>query len=435
MLKIITAGAGHGGLCAAAKLAKAGFDVELHEKKKREELGHDWEDRFSFDILKETVELGELPDDIWRRRGDCTFISPDYKTNIDIHFTEQTRHKIMWRKPVINMLLDYAEKCGVRLFFESEVSAPVTDGKAVKGVIIGGEEKLCDLVIDSAGVYSPVRTNLPDSFHIEKTPERGDVFYAYRAYFDKADKDADTGIPFKVFLCHSGEQGLSWCCAINNDIDILIGRIDPLDDELLERHLNKFRSDYNWIGTNVLHGGSKGIIPVRRPLALMTAEGYAAVGDSAFMTTPMNGMGIDLSLLAGKLLAETVIKNGSASAESLWDYNRDYHVLYGAETAKNEGLKNSLLNLPPEGVNFLFENDVIQSGDLEGAGRNMNVKVLLGKFTRGMRNPPYFFKLLGGITAGTKVSNTLRNAPKKYSEADVRSWQDKVLSHVLKVTR
>ena len=43
----------------------------------------------------------------------------------------------------------------------------------------------------------------------------------------------------------------------------------------------------------MLHGGQFRVIPVRRPLTLLVGDGYAAVGDSAFMTTPMNGMGIE----------------------------------------------------------------------------------------------------------------------------------------------
>ena len=44
MKKIIVAGAGHGGLAAAALLAKQGYDVTVIEAKKRAEMGHDWHD-------------------------------------------------------------------------------------------------------------------------------------------------------------------------------------------------------------------------------------------------------------------------------------------------------------------------------------------------------------------------------------------------------
>ena len=40
MKKILVAGAGHGGLVAAAILAKQGYDVTVYEAKKKEDLGH-----------------------------------------------------------------------------------------------------------------------------------------------------------------------------------------------------------------------------------------------------------------------------------------------------------------------------------------------------------------------------------------------------------
>ena len=44
--KIIVAGAGHGGLTAAALLAKAGFDVTIYERNEEGKLGYDWTDIF-----------------------------------------------------------------------------------------------------------------------------------------------------------------------------------------------------------------------------------------------------------------------------------------------------------------------------------------------------------------------------------------------------
>ena len=109
--------------------------------------------------------------------------------------------------------------------------------------------------------------------------------------------------PFGVYLYHEREQGLSWCCTNEDSVDILIGRIDKLTEDKISEQLSIFKESHSYIGEDILHGGHFGIIPVRRPLAIMVANGYAAVGDSAFMTTPMNGMGIDLSMKAGLFLA------------------------------------------------------------------------------------------------------------------------------------
>ncbi len=434
-MKIITVGAGHGGLIAAAKLAKAGHDVSVFEKNKRENLGYDWEDRFTFDTVLNQLGIKEFDADTWRYRGDCAFVSPDYNTKVVIKYTDANRQKIMLRRPLINLLINNAEKCGVKFFFETEVESAVCDNERVTGIKTDSDIYLADLVIDSSGVFSKIRQSLPDSFNIEKMPERGDVFYAYRAYFDNKDGFNMPEIPFEVYLCHNREQGLSWCCTNDDSTDILIGRIDPIDDGLIKKHIDKFKESHPWIGDSVVSGGICAVIPVRRPLDIMVAGGYAAAGDSAFMTTPMNGMGIDLSVSAGALLADTVIRNNNSSIESLWEYNRDYHRLYGAVTSKNESLKNSLLNLPGDGVDFLFANAIVQAADLSGAGSNTGLGTLLGKFVRGMKSPKYFFSVLGGIMNGSKLAKAYKNVPETYEREKVLLWQKKVRGNVLKVTR
>lgn len=423
---IIVAGAGHGGLVTAAKLAKKGFDVTVFEKGKKGTLGHDWEDRFNFDNLSNVLEVKELPVDIWRYRGDCAFVSPSHHTTVKIKYTEETRQKVMWRKPLIDLLTDFAEKCGAVIRYECEILAPIVDGDKVVGVKTADGDVYGDLIVDALGVNSVIRCSLPDSFNIEKQLKRGDAFYAYRAYYDKTPHD-ELECPFEVYLYHECEQGLSWFCTNEDNVDVLIGRIDKLTDEKVREQLAIFKHNHTWLGDKVLHGGQYGVIPVRRPLPIMVANGYAAIGDSAFMTTPMNGMGIDLSLLAGGMLAEVVVSaDGDYSVNKLWEYNRRFHVEYGGDTSKNEGLKNALLKLPAVGVDFLFDNAVIQSADLAGAGRNMNLGALLGKFVRGMKNPKYFFAIIKGLMKGAKACKLYKKAPAQYEATAVAKWQKSI---------
>lgn len=437
MRKILVAGAGHSGLVAAAELAQNGFDVLVIEKEKKENLGHDWEDRFDFGLLSRITgkSIEEFPEGSWRFRGNCAFLSPSKRKKIEIFYNENTRQKVMWRKPLIRMLIENAERRGAKFLFETEIAAPLCEGAAVKGVkTADGNEFYADIVIDSAGVFSPVKMNLPGETHIDKEIRRGDLFYGWRAYFNKTDRP-ELKTPFEVYLYHEREQGLSWCCTNENTVDILIGRIDKFGEDKIKEQLDIFRHDHPWTGEEIINGGNYGVIPVRRPLTLMVADGYAAAGDSAFMTMPMNGMGIDLSLNAGLILADVLKTNSEKefTAAVLWEYNRRFLIEQGAFASKNEGLKNALLSLPYEGVDFLFENNVIQASDLSGAGKNMNFKTLMGKFVNGMKNPKYFFAIVNGLIKGSGAASLYANPPEKFNYEKIRKWSEKIEGKAVKI--
>ena len=433
MKKILVAGAGHGGLVAAAKLSAAGYDVTVLEAKQEGTLGHDWEDGFGLGNLAKAlgITVDDLPSDLWRPRGDGAFFSPSKRTKITVHYGP-TGQRVVWRKTLINMLLNHAVRNGVKIKYGVEVRGPVVENGSVTGLVTPEGEISADLVIDAAGVFSPVRLCLPEEFGIEKIPKDGDIFYAHRGYYSKA-YEYQPDIGFEVYLYHEREQGLSWFDTSREGCDVLIGRVFPIDEAKVKEQQELFRKDHPWFGTELLHGGQYAIIPVRRPLPLMVAGGYAAVGDSAFMTTPMNGMGIDLSILAGGLLADTVIKHDSASAEVLWKYNRAYHILYGANNARNHGLKGALLSLPYQAIDFFFENGIIQSADLAGAGDNTSLPVLIQKLIRGMRHPVWFFTLLGGLMKGTAASKIYSRPPEKFDLTEIEKWSRKIESKDVKV--
>ena len=428
-MHILIAGGGHGGLIAGGILARYGYNVDLYERQDRASMGHDWEDRFDFDNLCGILDipLSALPENSWRYRGDCAFISPAKRTHIDIRYPEESRQKVMWRKPLLGLLLNFAENNGVRLHFQAAVNGPIIDKHAVIGLKTAEGDVYGDIVIDAAGVFSPVRSKLPASFGIERHPKYGDLFYAWRGYFEKTEA-VTPELPFEVYLYHNGERGLSWCCTNEQTVDILIGRIDPLTKEKTAELTEGFRREHPWISQTLVRGGSYAVIPVRRPLTKLIADGYAAVGDAAFMTTPMNGMGIDLSLHAGMLLAECILRNKemAAKAEALWEYNRDFHRHYGGVTAKNEGLKNAILSHPSEATDFLFESGVITAADLAGAGGNMTAGALLQKIQKGMKNPEAFFGIVGGILKGANVKKLYENAPHEYDPYRIAAWSAKI---------
>ena len=111
--KIVVAGAGHGGLVAASKLAQSGFDVTVYEKKNRDELGYDWLDAVD---PRAFYEVGlELPKDMkFEKNGDMRFYNPALSAPLTVESNGNGSTKIE-RKLIYDLLIDYAEKSGVKL--------------------------------------------------------------------------------------------------------------------------------------------------------------------------------------------------------------------------------------------------------------------------------------------------------------------------------
>ena len=437
--KIVIAGAGHGGLVAASKLAQSGFDVTVYEKKSRDELGYDWLDAVD---PRAFYEVGlELPKDMkFEKNGDMRFYNPALSAPLTVESNGNGSTKIE-RKLIYDLLIDYAEKSGVKLVYNCPVLGPVMNGIRVAGIETVNGTVTADLVIDSAGMDSPVRENLPFDCNVDNSYGYGECFYAYRAYFNKLPAP-EPEVPYEIFLMHMGERGISWVVTESDCVDVLIGRTSPISDEQVQDVLEKMREFSPQIGKEVVRGGTRvNRIPVRRPLSVMVCDGYAAVGDSAYMTMPMNGSGICAALRAGLMLADTVKADTEEkySAETLWDYNRRYILHFGLNFASIDTLKNILLFMSSNGVDFLFDKQIITPNDINfNRGKsesNSSFSDMLGRVSRGMGNLPVLLRTAGALTKGDGLKKVYRTIPEQYELEAVRKWKEEVLDATVLMMR
>ena len=321
--KILVAGLGHGGIAAAALIAKAGFDVTVYEQKKEGTLGYDWTDIFAPDALA-VAGMSMPPKDKFEYKEDMTFFGPSMKTGLRQHVPQEKLEIKMERRDIYAHFIKHALECGVKIEYEHKVLGPIILGNRVVGIKTEKGDIYGDLVIDSCGMNSPVRMNLPEEFGIEKEVARNEKITIYRAFFNKASDEA-VEAKFKVMLFAGGELGVNWIASEDDHTDLLMGRFNDFTLEDVERFSDYLRETNPRLGTEILRGGQFVEIPVRQPLSVMVADGYAAIGDCAFMTVPLIGSGIANCLKASRILANAVIadKNQSFTAETLWKYQQE----------------------------------------------------------------------------------------------------------------
>lgn len=433
--KIIIAGAGHGGLVAGAYLAKAGYDVEIFEKAKREELGHDWHDT----MKNNTFELAGIKDvdskDIHYRK-DNVFFPPSLKVEVVIADTPKERVDFeVDRKVLYKYLIDNATANGVKINYEKEVKAPIIDKYKVVGLVVDGKKIKADLVIDSAGMNSPVIANLPATYNIRPKYGANDVFHTYRAYYNLVE-GAKIVNPtrFNVYFKFMGLRGIAWFKINEGMADVLVGSVDPLDMSKVNLALDELRKHQPALGATLLRGGQIKDIPLKSTFTLLVGDNYAAIGDAVSMPLPLNGSGITNSIAAGKMLAETIIEADKAdkdySAASLWSYQVKYFKEIGAKMTGIYLMKNCLLNYSVKVLNFLFEKRIITEQELglgsSGKELELTKKDILEKIKRGIARPISLLKLKNAGVAAKTVKQVALSIPDTFDSDKIEEWRKKV---------
>ena len=429
MKKILIAGAGHGGLVAAYHLAKAGYDVTVLERKKREEMGHDWHDWLDLSAF-DGADLPQPPAEMIYTAEDQSFHNP--RGTVEVVMPHREDSIMMDRKELIRYLLTLAEEAGAELRFETTLLAPYTEGRAVTGVIAKRKGHLslikADLIVDSAGMYSPLRSRLPAVFGIDNEINKRSVFHVYRAYFKNLDGTINTP-SYSIHAFHEYRPGIDWVITKKDYVDILVGKFSQsgaLTQEEVDAALASFRADFPFIGEEIVRGGSFEDIPITRMLPMLVADGYAAIGDSAGMTVPLNGSGIILSMNAGKLLGDAVKEaDGDYTRAKLWPYEYRYFTQLGKDLVLIDVIKTVFTYINGEAVDYLMEKGILNADMLaipDGKAPNITPDYV----KRLVTSLPKFIKHIPSVAACLKTLPLLPavcgSIPEQYDEKKVDKW-------------
>lgn len=434
-MKIIIAGAGIGGLRFAAKAAAAGHEVEVYERAESlSSMRYDWHDdvsRAAFSGTGIAVPPGSFPKKNW------SFVAPD--GGIRRMYEDLSESDLsVWRGALNEELAAAATDAGAKLYFGITVEGTVLADGRVRGVIAGGE-KYADLVVDSTGAES----RLKEGLDIDR-PEKGEIFFAYRAFYEKDVSAPEAEHTNKVYLKHLGENGISWAIQDGDQVDVLIGRLGGLDKGTLENALNALKADNPTIGKKILSGGGVYKIPVRYPAAKMVANGYAAIGDAAFMTIPMLGSGIASSIVAADMLSECInsaINAGksaeeASAVESLWNYEVAFYKDMGASHVGVDLMKRAVLKMSNEDLSWMLASKVLTNNDicLLAKGRPIYISPIgaAEKAINGITKLPTLLKVNNMLTASHRAIRIARAIPCRYDREKVQIWSEKLRKIVTK---
>lgn len=429
--RIIVAGGGHGGIAAAKLLAEQGFDVTVYEKNERENMGYDWTDIFD---KKGFFACGfEMPgEDKFKLKHDMTFYGPSYKTALHQNVPEDELEIQMERKAIYDHIISAAEKAGVKFCYGEAVVAPILFGNRVVGIKTQKNEVYGDLIIDACGINSPVRRALPASLGIQSDAQPYERFYVYRAFFNKT-AEVDEIDRFKIIMLHRNKLGISWVATEDEYTDVLIGRFEDFDMDEVNATLEVLRKENPSLGSEVVRGGEFVHIPVRQPLGVLVADGYAAIGDSAFMTVPIIGSGIANSFKAAKILADAVIsdKDMAYSAESLWKYQCEFYGKIGSALAPLACVKLMLTHLDGSELDYIFDNGILNADDMTIGADSTSLTAMLGgmsmadikiKLTGLINNKVVLGKVIKMGLQIVKATAATMAMPKHYDKAKVLKW-------------
>jgi digeranylgeranylglycerophospholipid reductase len=440
--EVAVVGANVAGSSMSYNLAKRGVKVVLLELLPSEEIGSiscgDGLDVHEFKRLGLEVPTGDFVyGDVIR--GEV--IAPNGKAKL----SAQGKIKAVHRYHFCQYLKDKAVSSGAELIAPARAIAPIIKNNQVMGLkyrkikvdkdkkkASGAIENInCHILVDASGLRAVIRNQLPNDWWVTEKIDKNDIAVCYKES-RVFDKPLARKFIHGYFSSSIAPGGFYWIATRSKTlVNVGLGinlKYQPLSpkqqlyNEILPRHKFLTGSKIKWKGG--------GMVPRRRPLECMVANGFIAAGDAASMVNPMSGGGIGPSVFAGKLGGKVIplaLDAGDYSLETLWSYNFEYNTVYGPVQAGNYILRKFLEDLSDDQINTLlgvklFSEkeiiEVIESGNLELGFLNKLRK--LGKLAK-------YPRLLLKLRTLYKNMETARKLHQEYPKdiSDFLPWRTK----------
>ena len=435
--KIAVIGMGQGGMVAAIKLAQAGAKVVVFERNLEGKVGYPWRDDITASIFDD-CGLPRPNQDVYIQKTKWLFVSPDEKGALRVPQFRPYVEISPNRRKLTEYFADLAVKAGATINYGVNVEKLVVEDDRVIGIELDGNLERFDLVIDASGMYSKLRAQLPPKFCVQQEPGAQDTMYAYRAFFEK-NEGVETFFPDvenTMILRHMDSEGTGWA-NLNEDgeVDVLLCNIArPLTDEEIEERLQDLRA-MNPILSEKKISDRKVPLSVRAGIATPVADGYVALGDSAFMTIPVMGSGIEAGMHGAAIFADYVIANDiqNFTASNMWPFYVKYFEKFGKGFAFLDIVRRHALRFKSKYINWALSGKFVTDDTLKFIMLDKEdyrrPKYKCGMFSailwKLILHPAFNCAILKMAFEGLHAMNVAGRIPKKYSFEKIAKWTKK----------
>ena len=433
---LLIVGAGTAGCIAAKTAAEEGLDVCLIDCKPEDKVGEkvcgDAVGKHHFDRLGLPYPAGEEFE--CDMQGTDVY-SPDLKTVFRIEGKGVSafginRHKFGQR------LLKEALSKNITFHDCTVVLTPLIEEGFVKGVNAQNYKEgwkrdiRGKITIDASGVSGIVRQNLPNEFGLERRIDSKDLMGCYREIRSNVESDSYFS---EIYLNQQAAPGGYYWIFHKGEGKANVG----LGVQMREGYLKPKAQLYKYVlsrrefkNSKIIHGGG-GIVPTRRPLDCLVANGIMLIGDAACLVNPIHGGGIGPSMLSGRLAAETAadaITSGDLTRDGLWQYNIDYMKKYGGKQAGLDIFRIFLQSISDDEIDYGMKRRLVKREDVLKASLTGSLKLsITDKAERAFKN----IGRLGFLIQLRNTAKKMRQIKKMYLEypspKDFERWKTKVV--------